>query len=44
MVVALRVATSAVSIVDLVVETEKNVTKDEVNAVLKAAANGKRKA
>lgn len=40
---ALRVPTSAVSIVDLVVETEKNVTKDEVNAVLKAAANGKMK-
>ncbi len=37
---SLRVPTSAVSIIDLVVVTEKNVTKDEVNAVLKDAANG----
>jgi len=40
---ALRVPTSAVSVVDLVVETEKSVTKDEVNAMLKAAAEGKMK-
>ncbi len=38
-----RVPTSIVSVVDLVVDTEKNVTKDEVNAVLKAAANGQMK-
>lgn len=37
---AYRVPTSAVSVVDLVVEVEKNVSKEEVNAVLKAAANG----
>ncbi len=36
-----RVPTPDVSVVDLVVETEKPVTKDEVNAVLKAFANGK---
>lgn len=35
-----RVPTAAVSVVDLVVETEKNVTKEEVNAALKAAADG----
>lgn len=40
---ALRVPTSAVSIVDLVVEIERNITKDEVNAVLKAAAGGQMK-
>ena len=40
---SLRVPTSAVSVVDLVVETEKCVTKEEVNAVLKAAADGKMK-
>lgn len=40
---SLRVPTPAVSVVDLVVETEKYVTKDEVNAVLKAAADGKMK-
>lgn len=38
-----RVPTPAVSVVDLVVETEKSVTKDEVNAVLKAAAEGSMK-
>lgn len=37
---SLRVPTPAVSVVDLVVELEKGVTKDEVNAVLKAAAEG----
>ena len=37
---SLRVPTSAVSIVDLVVETEKNVTRDEVNSALKSAAEG----
>ncbi len=40
---SLRIPTPAVSVVDLVVETEKPVTKDEVNAVLKAAAEGKMK-
>lgn len=40
---SLRVPTSIVSIVDLVVETEKNVTRDEVNAVLKTAADGQLK-
>ncbi len=38
-----RVPTSAVSVVDLVAEVDKPVTKDEVNAVLKAAAEGKMK-
>lgn len=38
-----RVPTSAVSVVDLVAEVNKPVTKDEVNAVLKAAAEGKMK-
>lgn len=37
---AYRVPTAAVSVVDLVVETEKNVTKDEVNAALESAAGG----
>jgi glyceraldehyde-3-phosphate dehydrogenase, type I len=37
---SLRVPTPAVSVVDLVVETEKEVTKDEVNEVLKAASEG----
>lgn len=37
---SLRVPTPAVSVVDLVVETEKIVTKEEVNSVLKAAAEG----
>lgn len=36
---ALRVPTPNVSVVDLVVEVEKNTTKEEVNAALKAAAN-----
>ncbi len=40
---SLRVPTPSVSVVDLVVETEKPVTKDEVNAVLKAASEGKMK-
>lgn len=40
---SLRVPTAAVSIVDLVVETEKEVTKEEINAALKAAAEGKMK-
>lgn len=35
-----RVPTAAVSVVDLVVETEKSVTKEEVNALLKAASEG----
>ena len=38
--VALRVPTPNVSIVDLVATLEKNVTADEVNAALKAAAEG----
>jgi len=37
---SLRVPVPTVSIIDLVAETEKNVTKDEVNAVFKAAAEG----
>ena len=37
---ALRVPTPNVSITDLVAEMEKPVTADEVNAALKAAANG----
>ncbi len=37
---SLRVPTPAVSVVDLVVETEKGVTREEVNAVLKTAAAG----
>jgi glyceraldehyde 3-phosphate dehydrogenase len=37
---ALRVPTPTGSVVDLVVETEHKVTKDEVNAVLKAVAAG----
>ena len=37
---ALRVPTPTVSIVDMVVELEKNVTIDEVNKALKAAAEG----
>jgi len=39
----MRVPTANVSIVDLVVETEKNVTVDEVNNALKAAADGELK-
>jgi glyceraldehyde 3-phosphate dehydrogenase len=38
--VALRVPTTTVSIVDFVVETEKGVTKDSVNAALRNAAEG----
>jgi glyceraldehyde 3-phosphate dehydrogenase len=38
--ISLRVPTPAVSLVDLVVETQKPVTRDEVNAALKAAAEG----
>jgi glyceraldehyde 3-phosphate dehydrogenase len=37
---SLRVPTADVSVVDLVVELEKSVTKDEVNAALKDAATG----
>ena len=37
---AVRVPTPNVSLVDLVVETEKNTSVEEVNAALKAAANG----
>jgi glyceraldehyde 3-phosphate dehydrogenase len=37
---AMRVPTPNVSIVDLVAELEKNVTAEEVNAALKAAAEG----
>jgi glyceraldehyde 3-phosphate dehydrogenase len=37
---ALRVPTPTVSIVDFVAELEKPVTKDEVNAALRAAAEG----
>ncbi|GAB6087451.1 type I glyceraldehyde-3-phosphate dehydrogenase [Alkaliphilus crotonatoxidans] len=40
---AMRVPTPTVSVVDLVVETEKNTTKEEVNAALKAAAEGELK-
>jgi len=37
---AVRVPTPNVSLVDLVVETEKNTSVEEVNAALKTAANG----
>lgn len=37
---AMRVPTPNVSVADLVVDVEKNVTVEEVNAVLKAAAEG----
>lgn len=37
---AMRVPTPDVSLVDVVFETEKNVTVEEVNAALKAAADG----
>jgi glyceraldehyde 3-phosphate dehydrogenase len=40
---AIRVATPNVSVVDLVAELEKDVTADEVNAALKAAADGELK-
>ena len=36
-----RIPTPAVSVVDLVVETERNMTRDEVNAVLKNASEGR---
>ncbi len=38
---AMRVPTPTVSVVDLVIETEKPVTKEEVNAVLKEKADNK---
>jgi len=38
--VAIRVPTPNVSLVDLVVRVGRDVTKDEVNAVLEEAANG----
>lgn len=38
---AMRVPTPDVSVVDIVVETEKHVTAEAVNAALKAAADGK---
>jgi glyceraldehyde 3-phosphate dehydrogenase len=41
--ISLRVPTPDVSIVDLVVETRKSVTKEEVNNVFIAAADGKMK-
>ena len=37
---AMRVPTPNVSVVDVVFQTEKNTSKEEVNAALKAAANG----
>ncbi|HHV63094.1 MAG TPA: ArsJ-associated glyceraldehyde-3-phosphate dehydrogenase [Firmicutes bacterium] len=40
---AMRVPTPNVSVVDLVVETEKSTSVEEVNAVLKAAAEGELK-
>jgi glyceraldehyde 3-phosphate dehydrogenase len=40
---ALRVPTPTVSIVDFVAELEKGATKDEVNAALRAAAEGELK-
>lgn len=40
---AMRVPTPNVSVVDLVVELEKNATAEEVNAAFKAAAEGKLK-
>lgn len=38
--VAIRVPTANVSLVDLVIESDKPATKDEVNAAFKTAANG----
>merc|ERR1712031_111511 len=38
--IALRVPTPNVSIVDLVVKVSKNCTKEDVNAAVKAAADG----
>jgi glyceraldehyde 3-phosphate dehydrogenase len=40
---AFRVPTADVSVIDLVVETRKDVTREEVNAVLKQAAEGELK-
>jgi len=40
---AMRVPTPTVSIVDVVVQVEKTTTKDEINNVLRQAANGKLK-
>lgn len=40
---SLRVPTPDVSIVDLVIETEKTVTKEKVNEILKTASEGKLK-
>jgi len=40
---AMRVPTPNVSVIDLVVETEKSTTKNEVNALLKENAEGKMK-
>ena len=40
---AMRVPTSAVSVVDIVFETEKETTKEGVNAALKKAAEGELK-
>ena len=37
---AIRVPTPNVSVVDLVVDLEKNTSKEEVNSALKQAANG----
>ena len=37
---ALRVPTSNVSLVDLVVDLKQNVTVEEVNAALRQASNG----
>ena len=39
----MRVPTPDVSVVDLVAEIEKNTTVEEINAALKAAAEGKMK-
>ncbi|MCL6520168.1 MAG: type I glyceraldehyde-3-phosphate dehydrogenase [Armatimonadetes bacterium] len=41
--IALRVPTPTVSLVDLVVELEKEATEDAINDALRAAANGKMK-
>jgi glyceraldehyde 3-phosphate dehydrogenase len=41
--ISLRVPTPTVSVVDLAVEVSRKVTKDEVNAALRDAANGKMK-
>ena len=41
--IALRVPTPNVSVVDLVIQTSKKVTADEVNAAFREAANGKLK-